>query len=839
MINKFYLDKEKDIIVNLFETKNDEITYILETPHHNTGNLITNLAKICGVETIKNEKGMKIITGTIPASINGDNEEVYVFRLGGIKIANIYDNRIEIKAKIPAITKTLMSQTKNYKLSINKTIVKTYILKKSKFRTDLHTHMNANLSPDCLIALGIMHQVRYPLYYIKKLNLKLSKEQEEKIYLQRKEVEKEFADSSLQGKYLIRKIDDNTFINFADFILNNLENAQYNIEKIRTSLAILKDGQAVFTNLEKTYIYRYVFAKGIPSTEKIRLTDKKIKTIPENNIVEMVLKMMDDKKTNSPYKNNSLRQDKFLWIAREYQKQGIQYVEIADTDLAKVGEPAVKLLQEVHDIFPQIESETGVKIRLLLGIRRIALTIIKDQKTSNTYLKDSMNVLKAVAKSPYVVGSDFIGEEINDISDLQPVIQEIVKYIRKEDKDFTVRIHAGENDSLRDNVRKSILCVKEALAKGQQMPRVRIGHGLYSENLDSEKGKELLELMRETGVVVEFQLTSNVRLNNISDLTNHPIKKFLQNGVKCVQGTDGCGFYGSDTFDEQLALQNLLGLTENDFAKMREVEDEIIEHSDKYFKEKSKKFEEFLTGRTIKEAVLELEEKNMKETENQGELRASNDLDTETELKQKITTLPTDKVPVIIAGGSFNTKGRETYASPEGIKLLREFIKNVDSNNVYFVIGHKMQGYEKAIIDISKELNKKFEINAIVPKFVTAKVKDRLLDDSVNGICISTESEELGIYKSFNYEIFERRKSIVIAFDGNSPVLNLVQEAKNGKGKSKIYVNQENQLLREKADTLEGYVVPFEMKDNIVNKIFEDNPEILSDNKTTIYKRFT
>ena len=149
-----------------------------------------------------------------------------------------------------------------------------------------------------------------------------------------------------------------------------------------------------------------------------------------------------------------------------------------------------------------------------------------------------------------------------------------------------------------------------------------------------------------------------------------------------------------------------------------------------------------------------------------------------------------------------------------------------------------MQGYEKAIIDISKELNKKFEVNAIVPKFVTENVKDRLLDDRVDGICVSTESEELGIYKSFNYEIFERRKSIVIAFDGNSPVLNLVQEAKNGKGKSKIYVNQENQLLREKADTLEGYVVPFEMKDNIVNKIFEDNPEILTDRKSKIYKKF-
>ena len=191
LFNRFFLDKEKDIIVDLYKEKEDEIRYILQTPNHNTGNLITNLAKLCNVETIKDKNDMKIITGIIPASINGDNEIVYIFRLGGIKIANIYENgEIEIKAKIPAIAKTLMSQTKQYKLPIEKTIVKSYILKRSKFRTDLHTHMSANLTPDVLIALGIARQIRYPLYYIKKLNLRMSKEQEEKILDQRKDVEK-------------------------------------------------------------------------------------------------------------------------------------------------------------------------------------------------------------------------------------------------------------------------------------------------------------------------------------------------------------------------------------------------------------------------------------------------------------------------------------------------------------------------------------------------------------------------------------------------------------------------------------------------------------------------
>ena len=342
LFNKFYLDKEKDIIVNLYQTSQDEITYILETPNHKKGTLITNLAKICHLETEKNENDMKIIKGKIQAMINEENKEVYIFRLGGIKVANIYNNKIEIKAQIPAISKTLMSQTKKYKLPIGKTFVKTYILKQSKFRTDLHTHMNAILTPDCLIALGIKHQIQYPLYYIKKLNLKMSKKQEEKIIKQRKEVEKQFENSQLTGKYLTRKIDDNTFINFADFILNNLEDAEKNIEKIRVSLSILKDGQAVFTNLEKCYIYRYVFAKGTPSKNKIELTEEMINKIPEKDIKEIVIKMLQDNNSESPYKNNVIRQDKLLWIAREYQKQGIKYVEITDTDLVKSGMPGIE-----------------------------------------------------------------------------------------------------------------------------------------------------------------------------------------------------------------------------------------------------------------------------------------------------------------------------------------------------------------------------------------------------------------------------------------------------------------------------------------------------------------
>ena len=823
--NKFYLDKEKDIVVELFWTNNEyELCYIIRTPNHTSGNLIKNLAKISGLKPCKDENDLWIISEVIPASINGENEIVYIFRLGGMKIANIYMNRIEVKAKMPAITKTLMSQTKEYGFDIKHTIVKSYLFKKSRFETDLHTHMNAILSPDVLVAFGIANQIKYPLYYIKKLNLKLTLSQESLIMRQRKEVEKNFAHSLLTGKYLIRKIDDNTFINFADLILNNPLNALENIIKIRNSLCLLKDGQSVFTNLEKIYLYRYIFCKGIRSEKRIKITDKMVNQIPEADVLNYTKRMLDDKKDGSIYQNNSIKQDKLLWIAREYQNQGVKYVEITDTDLVKKGETSIKTLEDIHEIMPKIEKETGVKIRFLAGIRRIPLTIIRDQITSSNYLRENLDILKAIAKSPYVVGSDFIGEENNEITELKPVINELVKYVKK-DEGFTIRIHAGENEGLRDNVKKSIDCLKEAVSDGQKFPNFRIGHGIYTPDLNTKEGKSLMEEMKSVGAILEFQFTSNIRLNNLTEITRHPIKTYLKNGVNCLQGTDGCGIYGTDTWDEQLAYHNLLGLDDNDFAMMKKVEDKILKDRESYFIEKTKRFKKFLNGKSIREAIQFEIEKNFIESEkNPIQMRISDKIESADELKYKIVNFPENKFPIVIAGGSFNSYNRKTKITASGEKAIKELIEKLDDSKVYFVVGHTLSGYEEAIIKYSKELGKKFEINAIIPKEISKEEAKKL--EKIDGIRISTESQGMGLYKSFNYEIFERRNSIVVAFDGNSPVSNLVQEAKNGKGIANIYVNSDVESLNDKANSLQGYVKSFKLEGNLVDEILQDYPEL-------------
>ena len=821
----FYLDKEKDIIVDL-HMEGETLSYVLRTPNHKSGNLITNLAGLCGLPLSFDESGLKIVRGEVPCYIDGTNRAVYTLRLGDTKIANIYpDGTIERKASIPAIAKTLMSQTRKYGLGTWETLVKTYIPREYKFRTDLHTHMNANLDPDILIALGIHHQIRYPLYYIRKLQLRCTPAQEELLAGRRAVTADRFADSPLQGKYLTRRINDNTFINFADFILADPDNAAYNIPRIRASLTILKDGQAVFSNLEKVYLYRYVFTKGEAAEDPVDL--KSYGPVPDEDIAAALVQMEKDRE-DPVYASFSLLQNKLLWIARGCASRGICYMEISDTGLVK-PESAAALLGQIHAAMPAITSETGVVLRFLASFRRIPLTIIRDQVESDRVVQDQVRTLRAIACDPYVAGSDIIGEEINDIRDLQPLIRELVA-IAGANPGFVIRIHAGENDSLKNNVAESLHCVKESLAPGQAMPPLRIGHGLYTTPLGSRAGRQLMEELREAGAVLEFQLTSNVRLNNLSILRRHPLKQYLANGISCVQGTDGGALYGTDSIDEELALERMLHLSHGDMLAMRQAEDRVLAASLDTFARKQAAFAglcgqqaapEALAGSKSPQAAPEtpallydpqaveafLDERIRREpVPDETLMIGRGSLESAKCLSGLVREMPTDKVPVILLGGSFNTDRRPTRMQDWAVEMLRRIVEEADPDRVFFVIGYRMLAYERELVRLCRG---RFEIFAMVPTRLTEQEASRLLKSGA-GIRISIEPVGLGLYKSYAYEIFNRRSSVVVALDGNSAGTNVIQAARNGKHRAGIFINRHATSLYSKALTLRGYATIFD-----------------------------
>ena len=804
---QFYLDKEKDLVVRL-DREGEELRYTLRVDNHRSDNLINNFARIAGQETTWKD-GRTVITGTIPCYIKGDGQRLYILRMNGTKLANIYpDGKIEVNSVVPAIAKTLMGQTKEYQYSFRETLVKSYVPERIKLTTDLHTHGNANLSGDILIALAIKHQIRYPLYYIKKLGLTLTQKQQAFLDRQRQEVEQRLDLTGLTGKHRTRRIDDNTFLNFADLILQNPQHSPENIRKIRISLSILKDSQAVFTNLEKLYLYRYVFTKGVPSRNRVPLEN--LQSIEDRDIRSYLDRMLKDLE-HPDYQNNTLYEDTLLWIGRSYQQKHIRYLEISDTTLVKKDPSCAAMLGQVHRILPLVKQETGVDIRFLAAIRRIPLTLVKDSIRAGDYLKEAMEALKVVCRDPYVVGSDFVGEEITDIGELKAVIREIVTKIAYHDPDWTIRVHAGENDTLKSNMAKSIDLVEAALLPGQRFPHMRIGHGLYCARLSSKQGQQLLEKIRAHNVTLEFQLSSNVRLNNIIDLRRHPLKIYLAQDIACVMGTDGWGLYGTDGIDEQLALSNFLGITEGEFLKMKTAEDAVVRRQEARFLRMGKAFD---PGSETVEAyyAAALRGPSPEKAAVDFEIRTQ---PTYPVFKDRVRELPWDKYPIVIAGGSFTGSHSATRVSDADKALLQAMLEHLDPEKVFFLLGHRLSGHEKYIL----EHNPGFDVYSIIPSLMTPQQIRRLEKAHLTGIRISTETQEMGIYKSFNYEVFERRNCVLFAFDGNTAAANLVQEARNGKGKAYIFITPNSPILKAKAASLHGYVTLRPTAEEAIRKI--------------------
>ena len=300
--------------------------------------------------------------------------------------------------------------------------------------------------------------------------------------------------------------------------------------------------------------------------------------------------------------------------------------------------------------------------------------------------------------------------------------------------------------------------------------------------------------------VLEFQITSNVRLNNLSDLTHHPLKDYLRAGVRCVQGTDGGALYGTNSIDEELSLEKLLGLSHEELRQMRASEAGILRESMETFARKSAAFDKLAGG----EAPEDFLNRRIDETPPpEAAVRpAGTRLEAAEALADRIAPLPEDGLAVIVAGGSFRGDRRSAPMRADLCRVLDTLLERADPEKVFFVIGSRLQGYERYLVEKN---NGKFRIFAFVPTALSPAERDRLRRSGVQ-IRLSVEASGNGVYKSVAYEIFKRRPSVLLAFEGQSPAANLVQEAKNGRFDCAIWLDGRCRALRAKAQMLGGYV---------------------------------
>ena len=90
----------------------------------------------------------------------------------------------------------------------------------------------------------------------------------------------------------------------------------------------------------------------------------------------------------------------------------------------------------------------------------------------------------------------------------------------------------------------------------------RIGHGTALKDDD-----ELMEKIAEMEVPLEVCLTSNVQTQVVSSYKDHPVMKFLENGVKITLNTDDRGVSGIDlTYEFEKAYE--LGMSFDNLAEI-------------------------------------------------------------------------------------------------------------------------------------------------------------------------------------------------------------------------------------------------------------------------------
>jgi ADP-ribose pyrophosphatase YjhB (NUDIX family) len=238
-------------------------------------------------------------------------------------------------------------------------------------------------------------------------------------------------------------------------------------------------------------------------------------------------------------------------IARRFAASGVSYAELS---LGDCLEP--ERLCVLHEHLDAIEAETGVRLRFLVALRR-------DDDPEWDF--DVLARLHDCLASRAIVGVDVMGHETCSTRAFLPVLARAAELARVR-PGLVVRVHAGENPAYPENVREAFL----ALCDHPDV-ELRIGHGLYG--VDDALMHALAR--HASHAVVEFNLSSNLALNNIQGTTAVPLVRYLDAGVACVLGTDGAGLYSTSAADEVRAAI-ACGLGPEHFARLEATEARLL-----------------------------------------------------------------------------------------------------------------------------------------------------------------------------------------------------------------------------------------------------------------------
>lgn len=533
-------------------------------------------------------------------------------------------------------------------------------------------------------------------------------------------------------------------------------------------------------------------------------------------------------------KNKELFPDLLHSLAETYRDTGVEYAELSYSSF--IGDR--EYMKMINEHVPEIETQTGVKLRFVAGLWR---------HSDKEWNMDDTDRITSIARSPYIVGVDFMGHETNSTETFKDELQMLANYVMGEDPDFTIRVHAGENPMFKNNVKDALRIIYEqhkareaADGREYEMPRVRIGHGLYGVD------EETIQLAKEMGAIVEFNISSNLALNNINSISEIPIKKYLDAGVDVVLGTDGGGLY-STIGEQEALLATAAGLEPGDFEKMRQTEAKILERESqresshprpesvdfmydgvKYSTENGQpRYNKAVSDRyaTAKaEAARQLDER----LEKVGII-------TDAEEVEKATA---GKIPVMITGASKSNWPNITPEDQRNIALTMQVLADVlNPDTAFIVTGGTNFGVEKTMHEAVHLRNESNPDNPVV--LLGTLTMEATHDESggvePNTITHATILEHDG-RKAENWmdlpdtqlEYVKDRDGYMIAVGGGGVVNDMIQRGYN--------LDVDMQLMdgpygasTNKSRSLAGNNYSFKTAEDLVRRLYAKNPAMFAD----------
>ena len=155
--------------------------------------------------------------------------------------------------------------------------------------------------------------------------------------------------------------------------------------------------------------------------------------------------------------------------------------------------------------------------------------------------------IAAAFKERGVAGMDLAGDEKNFLSGIHGEAFRIAH-----ENDVNITVHAGEVTGPET--------IKYAI---EVLGARRIGHGL---NL--RKDPSIMEEVRQKKIPLEMCLTSNVHTKAVDSFENHPLKFYLDNGIRVTMNTDNRLMSNTDMTTEFRRANRYLKIELDDFRKI-------------------------------------------------------------------------------------------------------------------------------------------------------------------------------------------------------------------------------------------------------------------------------